>query len=130
MIKPGFHYPFFWSVVLWGYLILVFTLGLMPGSELDSKLSLPYLDKLLHFSGYFALGIIFHQLLDRPPRALLIKGFVIGLIIELLQTQVPGRSYETLDLLANTLGMLCGLIFSGRVFQNGFKKLERLYRGE
>jgi VanZ family protein len=88
-------------------LLTVTVLSLMPG---DGVVSLSNLDKVKHFSAY--MGIIFFVALKRPKHFWL---FFIGFIawgggIELIQPYV-GRTADWLDVLANTGGLVLGVVF-------------------
>ena len=129
VIKP-LNFPRLWSSIIWTYLVLLFYLCLTPTApEGFSKLSLPHADKIIHFLAYLCLGFLFHQILARTPRILLFKATVIGVVIEILQTQVPTRSFELADILANTLGAFTGIVLSGRYFSELVFKLDQFLHG-
>jgi len=62
----------------------------------------------LAFSGYWSLSAPRARWLGLP---LLLLGY--GGLIEILQLQVPGRSGEWADLLADSLGIAVGLLVAG-----------------
>ena len=66
-------------------------------------------DKLNHFGAFGTLTILGG--LAWPGRRLLLAAGLLayGGLIEILQTQVPGRSAEWVDLLADGIGILLGL---------------------
>lgn len=118
MIYTDLKQRLFWYALLWTYLVLLFILGLIPSGQADlgSLNQIPHFDKLAHFTAYAGLGFLFHQLLNRSPKSILLRAILIGVIIEILQTQTPTRSFELADILANTLGAFAGMIASGRLF--------------
>jgi VanZ family protein len=69
-------------------------------------------DKLNHvlafgavsFSGWFAWGKPRHR-----TAAVLLGSLAFGVFIEVVQTQIPGRSGEWPDLLADTIGITMGI---------------------
>jgi len=71
-----------------------------------------YLDKVFHFLFFYNLIIV-----TSFPRHLfyvfiLVLGFiVIGFGIEIIQTFVPNRNASINDIIANILGIICGLIW-------------------
>lgn len=91
--------------------------SLEDGPEID----VPEIDKLVHFSFYFVallLGGLWieksNNLNRKPPVSIKALGFILffyGIIIEVLQSILPtGRSAEVLDGLANTFGILTGIL--------------------
>jgi len=89
-------------------LVLITVLSIMPlrGTGID----LPNGDKLLHAFAYIVLSTYFGQLLGNgvQARIQLVAGLLAyGVMIELLQWQMPPRSAEWADLGAN----LCGIVF-------------------
>lgn len=104
--------------LLWAAVIGILTL--IPGPDIPEVpfWNIPYFDKLVHFGlfGMLAfLGIrgIYRQ--KGPSINLKIIAactslavIIYGCLIEYLQSFVPGRSGEFLDILANSLGALAG----------------------
>ena len=91
-------------------LILMFGvvgIGLAFMGSLVSGKQVP-LDKIIHFSGYFTLSTTFVLAL-RP--LLFVPGLLglvcMGVAIEFLQ-RYTGRSFDTADMLVNTLGVMTG----------------------
>ncbi len=87
-------------------LILVALISLMPIQGVGAS------DKLLHFLTYFLLSMGFVSLADDFHR---IKWTVIGLmaygvVIEFLQGLTGYRMMEAMDMLANSAGVLTGLL--------------------
>jgi VanZ family protein len=66
-------------------------------------------DKLNHFSAFATLTVLAGIGWLQPRRAALAL-LAYGGLIELLQTQVPGRSAEWTDLAADGIGILIGLM--------------------
>lgn len=97
------------ALVLWTISIV----GLIAASIIPS-LSPPsahHLDLLIHFGVYVVLAALPAALLERL-RVVIALGVLlagVGLVIEMAQSYVPGRSSSELDLIANCLGILSGL---------------------
>ena len=72
-------------------------------------------DKFLHIIEYFIFGILlyfsFHKFLKYPVIVCLIIGVFYGLIDELYQSTVHGRSSSGLDVLADIIGLILGACF-------------------
>lgn len=67
-------------------------------------------DKIGHALAYFALTVNGGLAFGKKRYIHLAVGlFLFGLIIELLQGLVPGRTSSSLDLLANSTGIVIGL---------------------
>jgi VanZ family protein len=88
----------------------VLFLGSRP--NLKPPVSFPFVDKLLHMSEYGVLGILLTRAVRASwdaatPAALaaLCLGVAIGTADEVHQAQVPGRSSDAFDLLADTAGL-------------------------
>lgn len=103
-----------WSL-LWTLCILALTLS--PGNTVPD-VSLEGLDKAVHF---FMFGLLMFMLLHELTRSqqvaqpslknalyLFILSAGLGVLIEILQLYVPGRSFSGADILADTLGVVSG----------------------
>ena len=71
-------------------------------------------DKILHFSGYLLLAILPVLGLRRKINALMGAGSMVllGLLLEIGQNFVPGRTPELADEVANSLGVACGVVLA------------------
>lgn len=84
---------------------------------------IPHLDKVIHFSIYFFHAWYFSQLIEHKSFTAVIF-ITMGLVIEILQFWMKyGRTFESLDLVANTLGVFLGLLFAS---WKGTRLLSRL----
>ncbi|MGB0453958.1 MAG: VanZ family protein [Bacteriovoracaceae bacterium] len=89
------------------YLGLIFYLCLnKPGGQTPS---IPHFDKVLHFGIYFVLNF-FLFLITRKTKIVFLFNLFIGSLIESIQYILPYRSFEVLDLLANTSGNIISLL--------------------
>jgi VanZ family protein len=109
MIKLLASVRTYWVAFTLVNLVVITTLSLWPLEHLPS---VPGTDKTHHFVAYAAL--MFPAALRKPD-----KWIVIGLLflayggaIELLQPYV-NRYGEWLDMAANSVGLVCGLIVAG-----------------
>ena len=96
----------------WAAVILVATS--VPSSILPT-VSYPMADKVVHFALYGVLGALVARSLDgvrsvKTFLAALAVLVVFGLLDELHQVLMPGRSSDVLDWLADCAGALTGLI--------------------
>lgn len=73
-------------------------------------------DKFLHLVGHGGFAVTVANALagrfDRRPAAFLAVGVAVayGHLVEVLQERVPGRGYETGDLVAGALGSVLGTL--------------------
>lgn len=102
------------GIVLWlGMLLLVSAGELLPGqSEPVAWLSRSHLnDKLVHLTAYAAVAWIAAAAMD--TRVMLVSVAVsesAGIALEFAQHYVPGRSTDIYDVIANTVGVLVGVV--------------------
>lgn len=88
--------------------LVVFIGSVMPGKQLPTNL--PW-DKALHFTGYFGLAFLARMGSNKKPTWLLITACIaFSLVIEIAQVYIPNRGFEWPDLLANSLGVLAGIM--------------------
>lgn len=95
---------------VWGLSVLaVCFLSLAPRVELPFPPPW-HADKAAHFAAYLWLGLLPPLgLALRRARAASLSMILLGLALELIQSQVPGRMCSWADLAANTGGVLAGL---------------------
>ncbi|MBU1095384.1 MAG: VanZ family protein [Bacteroidetes bacterium] len=84
--------------------------------------SLEISDKLEHFGAYLLLAFLLRLTLHFQKKYLFtyrqiviitsVVGIIYGLFDELHQMLIPGRFFDWYDLLANTIGIILGLILS------------------
>lgn len=96
----------------WAVVILVATS--VPSSALP-RVDIIVADKVVHFSMYAVFGVLVARSLDgiRSVKAFfaaLAMLVVFGLLDEVHQSLVPGRSTDVLDWFADSLGALMGLL--------------------
>jgi len=114
MLRYVFQYKF--SILL---AIVIALLSLIPGSHMPYTplFSIPYFDKIVHFSMYASLGFVALMENRRTRQCSVYHLFIIvGLLmlsglIEILQaTVVAARAAEWTDLLSNLLGLFAGYL--------------------
>jgi VanZ family protein len=110
MLKQVLHHPALQSLARLTFalgLVLISWLALSPHPP--QGLSTGW-DKANHALAFAALACCGSLGLRWRSRWLLGALMAYGLLIEILQTQVPGRSGEAADLLADGLGALAGIL--------------------
>lgn len=96
--------PWFWKFVTLALLLAVAWISFMPVTEAQPPL--PHFDKTVHWCMYFLLAGWCLQIVrvgEIPTTLLFLFGYSVA--IEFGQTFVPLRSAETLDILANGIGL-------------------------
>ncbi len=99
-----------WRVLLAALTAVVLYLALSPRPP--AELSLGW-DKLNHAAAFAALafaGVLSFPSSRRSVWNVVIALLVLGVLIELLQLMVPGRSSEWLDLLGDAVGIGAGVV--------------------
>ncbi len=103
-----------WTFIGYGLVILVVVLSLSP--SLPSPADFPWADKVFHVLAYAVLMLWFAQLHPKSRYRWLAGGFIaLGILMEVLQSQLATRSGEVWDVAANCLGTVLswGLAFMG-----------------
>lgn len=104
-----------WRLAGWGLVILAVYLSLGPTAAVEKTwvFPIPYHDKLGHFLAYCTLMIWFSGV-HRREHDLLVAQYLLllGLLMELAQGSLAHRSADLGDLLANTAGIITGLLLS------------------
>lgn len=108
-----------WQALLLGYALLLLTLSLIPLSG-----GIPGgNDKLAHLLGYAALaGLLRLAWPQRGHGLLWLLAFLYGVMIECLQSLLPWRGFEWLDMVANGVGAALGLALAAA----GLELIKRL----
>lgn len=104
------------SPVRWGArIVLVAGLGAVAWASLvpieDVPMSTAVSDKVQHVAAYALLGVA-AALAQRTPRVMLTIALLVGFgfLIETLQGMTDYRSFDLVDLLADTLGAAVGVL--------------------
>ena len=100
--------------------LLVAALSLSPGGDMPPPF--PQADKLVHLAMYLSLGGWFACVAHRALLLLAALAFY-GVVLEIGQEFVPGRGLDILDMLANLLGAILGLL-AVRFIWNPFEWLQ------
>ena len=113
------------------YWIILFILTSLPtGLAIETR---DVSDKLLHFGAYGLLSVLlylnmyfqnkFIKLKNNPATFTLVIASIYGLLDEIHQMFVPGRSAEFLDWVADFSGSLVAVLITGYII-NRFKQIE------
>ena len=87
------------------YVVFVIAASLIPEAGMGVTV---YKDKIAHLMAYFAMGALawISVATMRRKLYLLLFSVVLGVVLELVQEYVPGRSMDAADAAANTAGVV------------------------
>ena len=114
------------------YIAILLTLAITYLSLANLKgkvISLSNIDKLYHALAYFSLTVVWLLVFIRKEKkkVVIILCIAFGVLMEFLQSNLTDyRSFEYLDMLANTVGVLIGLLFFSRIEKNLINMLNSL----
>lgn len=103
-----------------GYTILLIVVSLINLNGVPS-LGSSFDDKIYHFIAYFVLAMLwitYFKTFNKGVRLFIVFMAVVlfGVVLELIQHQLnPNRTYDTLDLIANCLGVIVGTLIAKRI---------------
>ena len=107
LVSASLQRPGTW-VSIWAALALVTTvLYLLPNAGPPGRANL---DKIAHLIAFGSIG--FSAVLAAPRRWIsgpLLISFILAMVLEWLQSYVPGREYSILDWVANLVGFCLGI---------------------
>ena len=95
--------------VLTVWILIVTVSFLSPVDQVPQILQWTHSDKVLHFVIFAITALLIHLSFERLSIwSLLAFGTIYGLILEVIQIYIPGRSFELMDLLSDIGGTLIG----------------------
>lgn len=110
----------FTKLLLGLYTLFLFAVTLLPSDMIEAeerdwlpKIFLKNGDKVVHFILFFIFTyLLYRSAVVKSYVSLILFSFFIGVLIELLQYFThQGRSFDLLDILANTIGTLIMVLF-------------------
>lgn len=114
------------QLILIAYILLVILLSLAPEAGRAAE---PYRDKIAHMAAYFVMGVLGYVSVNTISRKIYLFVFIImlGGVLELVQSLVPGRSVSLIDAAANMAGAVlsflicrfCALYVGWGTFESG-----------
>lgn len=121
-MRLRYHRAWFALGVLW--IAIVIILSLMPNPP--DPLSFEQSDKLSHFLAYGWLMLWFCQLYSGAARrwGWALAFVTLGVGLEFLQSLTPDRTYEVLDMAANSGGVLLGWLLATTPLAQGLRVIE------
>ncbi len=120
----------YWTLLGVVYVVAVIYMSLAPTPSSD-VLSFPQMDKIMHFSVYTFLMLWFGQIYhERPVAFLIASGLVLlGILLEIIQGLSGYRTFEYVDMTANTLGVVFGFSIARTRFGGLLHAFEMILAG-
>ena len=100
------------------FLFLILFISYAAVIPTEGGASVPYIDKLLHFSAFLLLTFFMDLSLKKPllfNKTALIFLVLYAFLIELVQYFLPYRSAEIFDFVSDLLGILVYLYFAPKI---------------
>lgn len=97
------------QLIFIAYVVFIIAASLVP--EAGTSIVV-YKDKIVHLAAYFVMGIFAWTAVTTMKRKLylLFSSVLLGVVLELVQEFVPGRSMDVADAAANTAGVVLAYI--------------------
>lgn len=109
--------PIVWKMLAWLWLSAVTYALVIPGNNLPKSnlFDLPFFDKIVHVLLFAVLAVLALKAYTNNTKGLALKIFIgivlYGTAMEFVQKHlVPFRSFDVVDILADTLGALLGWV--------------------
>ncbi len=126
------HKKLFWTILFWGWTILVVFLTAMPYNPekiIKNKNFWIRPDYIEHLSFYVILALLFfpyylnRKKSDKPMRLIIwgISGILFAVITEFYQIYIPNRSFNYWDMSLNLLGIFTGIVLGYALFRSRIK---------
>ncbi|MEM9545436.1 MAG: VanZ family protein [Bacteroidota bacterium] len=109
-----------------GWTLILIAGTLLPKGVVSQNnwLDIPHFDKLSHFAAYALLVFFWSMALVqktakiKAARISFYGSIALGIVLEILQWQLNvGRHFEILDIIANIIGAIFGLIVFYKIFK-------------
>ena len=98
--------------------ISILSISILSIQEIEIQSSVSFSDKLLHFFCFLYLTILsWLSRIISTELWLYVIVLAYGILIEIIQIYIPYRSFEFLDIFADFLGILGGIILI-KIFKN------------
>lgn len=118
---------FFYALFLLSLcLVLIACLSTSDGTGL---IKIPYLDKIAHFTMHCVLMFTVAGSVSSKRNGYIgvLAGIGLGILMEILQQNIPGRGFEYYDILANSIGTLSGFVLFESLRTRIYRILDKFY---
>jgi len=115
------------KLIIWFYVFYVFNITYFSLTPIEHKISESIWDKAAHFTAYLFLVMIVKKVHVRfNYLTCLVICCSYSFIIEFIQYFIPNRQFDILDMLANVLGAVLGVILYYFIIERYFNKWSRV----
>jgi hypothetical protein len=126
LIVLPLRYPWFWRIVGWALVAVVCIGSVLPERALEVLGALAIPDKVEHATSYLVLMVWFAGLHARRDSVPIAIGLVaLGLGLEIVQGRLGYRTFDWLDLAADTVGVVAGWVLSMTWLEGWCQRVER-----
>lgn len=109
------QYSTFWQSAFWIIFICMLVLTLSPRLPQVAS-SIPHMDKLFHFIAFSGFSFVFSIAFNKVKiTKVIFISISIGVGIEIAQHFIPNRGFSYLDMLADGLGVLNGILIAKQI---------------
>ncbi len=107
------YYRHLWLTLGWLYVLLIIYGSLIRVPDVNIYLN--HTDKFIHFFIYLVMVGWFIQLYRLISQRVIVLGaaIILGIVIEYLQGLTDYRSFDVLDVLANSMGATTAFLLAG-----------------
>ena len=111
------------KLIIGFYILYVFIITYFSLTPVEHKISESIWDKASHFIAYMLLAIFVKKVHIRFSYIIcVITCFSYSFIIECIQYFIPNRQFDILDMLANLLGAVLGVVLYYLIIEKCFSK--------
>jgi VanZ family protein len=119
------RFPWVWLTGGWLLVLGVIVGSLVPGEMLHA---ITISDKVMHAGTYFLLMVWFAGLYPRARHLLIAVTLIgLGIALDVAQGGTATRTFDVLDILADTVGVAVGLVLSMVLLGGWCQRVERLF---
>jgi VanZ family protein len=119
------RFPWVWLTGGWLLVLGVIVGSLVPGELLRA---ITISDKVMHAGTYFVLMVWFAGLYRRQRFVPIAVGlFLLGIALDVAQGGTATRTFDLLDILADAVGVVIGLVVSLLLLGGWCQRIERLF---
>ena len=111
------------KLIICFYVIYVFIITYLSLTPIEHKGPVVIWDKAAHFTAYLLLAMFVRKVHIRfSYLTCVITCFSYSFVIECIQYFIPNRQFELLDMLANLLGAILGVVIYYLIIEKCFGK--------
>jgi VanZ family protein len=127
LLRKDLRYAAFWLAGAMLLFLVMLTIGL--SARLMDAVDEVTDDWVVHILGFMVITIVFcGPLQQRFRNKIFIGALVFGVLIEIIQLMIPGRTASLIDMSANLFGLALGWLYLRSKYGDWCLGLEKLLR--